>query len=109
MFAEVEIRLPTREDVVTVPQAAVTYSPYGDSVYVIIEPPADDDASAVTVRNTFVATGPVRGDQVAIESGLDAGAIVVTAGQQKLRNGARVVIDNSVAVGNQPDPRPSNN
>ncbi|MEE4186461.1 MAG: efflux RND transporter periplasmic adaptor subunit [Gammaproteobacteria bacterium] len=107
MFAQVSIELDTRTDVVTVPQAAITYSPYGDSVFVVL-PGAGPDAPA-TVKNTFVVTGATRGDQVAIETGLQAGAEVVTAGQQKLRNGATVVVDNSVPVSNQATIVPGNN
>jgi len=109
MFAGVGIELPAKADVTTVPQSAITYSPYGDAVYVVQEQRDADGAPAYTVVNTFVVLGPARGDQVAIESGLAAGATVVTAGQQKLRNGARVAIDNSVAVSNNPAPQPGNN
>ena len=107
MYVRVEVELPMRDSVVTVPQAAITYSPYGDSVYVVSDDP-EVDGQAI-VRNTFVTTGATRGDQVAIEAGLEAGAIVVTAGQQKLRNGARVRVDNSVIVSDAPDPQPANN
>jgi membrane fusion protein (multidrug efflux system) len=111
MFARVEIQLPTQGTVVTVPQSAVTYSPYGDSVYVVANQPeqAAGDQPVYAVSNTFVVLGATRGDQVAIESGLTAGMTVVTAGQQKLRNGSQVVIDNSVPVSNNPTPRPDNN
>jgi membrane fusion protein (multidrug efflux system) len=108
MFARVEIQLPTQGTVVTVPQSAVTYSPYGDSVYVVADQPAGDQP-VFSVTNTFVVLGATRGDQVAIESGLTAGMTVVTAGQQKLRNGSQVVIDNSVPVSNNPTPQPDNN
>jgi membrane fusion protein (multidrug efflux system) len=108
MFARVEIQLPTQGTVVTVPQSAVTYSPYGDSVYVVADQPAGDQP-VYAVSNTFVVLGATRGDQVTIESGLTAGMTVVTAGQQKLRNGSQVVIDNSVPVSNNPTPQPENN
>ncbi len=104
MFVEVTIALPRRDKVVTVPQSAVTYSPYGDSVFVV-----NDDGDTPSVTNTFVLPGATRGDQVAIEQGLAAGAVVVTAGQQKLRSGSRVRIDNSVAVSDAAAPRPANN
>ncbi|MEJ2138978.1 MAG: efflux RND transporter periplasmic adaptor subunit [Gammaproteobacteria bacterium] len=107
MYVEVDVELPTRDAVVTVPQAAITYSPYGDSVYVVSNEPDNNDT--LLVRNTFIKTGATRGDQVAIEAGLEPGAIVVTSGQQKLRNGAQVRIDNSVPVSDAPDPMPANN
>jgi len=56
----------------------------------------------LSVEIVFVQTGSTRGDQVAVVSGVAAGERVVTAGQIKLRNGARVVVDNSVPVSNQP-------
>jgi len=110
MFVRIAIAQPVRDDVVTVPQSAVTYSPYGDAVFVVV--PGERGADGVpqlTVRNTSVTTGATRGDQVAVESGLEAGMTVVTSGQQKLRNGSRIRVDNSVPVGNQPDPLPADN
>ena len=56
-----------------------------------------------------VVTGATRGDQIAVTSGLAAGATIVTAGQQKLRNGSLVVVDNSVPVSNSASPAPANN
>jgi membrane fusion protein (multidrug efflux system) len=107
MFARVKIALEQRNDVHTVPQAAIAYSPSGDSVYVVSAAP--DDATALAVRSVFVVSGDRRGDQIEIISGLQAGMTVVTAGQQKLHNGARVVVDNSVPVSNQPAPAVENN
>lgn len=111
MFARADVQLEMQQDVLTVPQSAIVYSPYGDAVYAVVEgtPQGDQEGATLTVVNTFVVTGPTRGDQIAIESGLQAGMTVVTAGQQKLRNGARVVINNTVPVGNDPDPTPANN
>ncbi len=111
MFARADVQLETQQNVLTVPQSAIVYSPYGDAVYAVVEgaPQGDQAGSTLTVVNTFVVTGSTRGDQIAIESGLQAGMTVVTAGQQKLRNGARVVINNTVPVGNDPDPTPANN
>ncbi len=101
MFAEVATQLPVQQQVVTLPQAAITFSPYGDSVF-IIHAAADENGEMVfSVDVVFVQTGSTRGDQVAIVSGVAPGDRVVTAGQIKLRKGARVVIDNSVPVSNQ--------
>ncbi|MFW2403809.1 MAG: efflux RND transporter periplasmic adaptor subunit [Gammaproteobacteria bacterium] len=109
MFAEVRVQLPTQEAVVTLPQSAITYSPYGDSVFVVTEMQGEDGGRSLNVENRFVQTGATRGDQVAILSGVAPGETVVTAGQIKLRNGASVVIDNSVLVSNQPSSIPENN
>lgn len=105
MFAQVRIALAEATDVITVPQSAIAFSPYGDAVYIVNDP----DSDSATVTNTFVVTGATRGDQIEIVSGLAAGQVVVTAGQQKLRNGARVVINNAVPVSNQAAPDASNN
>jgi membrane fusion protein (multidrug efflux system) len=109
MFAQIDIKLPKAEQVVTAPQSAITYSPYGDSVYVIEEVVDESGVTRQQVSNTFVVTGTKRGDQVAVVSGLEAGARVVTSGQQKLRNGVYVNVDNSVGVSNDPSPSPANN
>jgi membrane fusion protein (multidrug efflux system) len=105
MYVQVAVELPARDNVLTVPQSAVTYSPYGDSLFVV----GEDEDGAQIVRNTFVETGETRGDQVMIVSGVEAGATIVTAGQQKLRNGSRVQVDNSVSVSNQSAPVPVSN
>ena len=109
MFAEVSILLATEEGIVTVPQAAITFSPYGDSVYVIQDATDASGQPEPTVQNVFVTTGATRGDQVAIVNGLAAGQRVVTSGQLKLRNGSRVKIDNSVAVSDSAQPNPQEN
>jgi membrane fusion protein (multidrug efflux system) len=109
MFAQIEIQLPKQEKVVTVPQSAITFSPYGDSVYVIESVVDEQGQTQQSAVNTFIVAGATRGDQVAISSGLEEGAMVVTSGQQKLRNGIFVNIDNTVAVSNDPNPITVNN
>jgi membrane fusion protein (multidrug efflux system) len=109
MFAEVAVELGSKEQVVTLPQSTITYSPYGDSVFVIEEARDDAGHTALVARNRFVEVGDTRGDQVAILSGVDVGETVVTAGQIKLRNDTAVVVDNSVRVSNEVNPLPENN
>jgi membrane fusion protein (multidrug efflux system) len=70
--------------------------------------PTGDDGASIA-ESVSVVTGSARGDQVAIESGLTTGMVVVTSGQQKLQNGASVVVDNTVTVSNQPAPAADNN
>jgi len=108
MFVRVEIKLSAQDNVLTVPKAAITYSPYGNSVYVVRSNPTGDDGASIA-ESVSVVTGSARGDQVAIESGLTTGMVVVTSGQQKLQNGASVVVDNTVTVSNQPAPAADNN
>ena len=109
MFAEVSIPLPAEESVVTVPQSAITFSPYGDSVYVVQDSIDASGRPGPTVQNVFVTTGATRGDQVAIINGLAAGERVVTSGQLKLRNGSRVAVHNSVSVSDSAQPIPKEN
>ena len=93
MFAAVRTVLPPRPSVLTLPQTAITYNPYGDSVFVIQE-----SESGSRVQRRQVKTGGVRHGRVEIVQGLQAGEQVVIAGQVKLHNDQAVVIDNSVVL-----------
>ena len=102
MFANVAVLAGEESEVVTVPRTAVTYSLYGDAVYVVTpEEPKEGEAKPsdaeqiYVVERRFVRPGQVRGDLVAINFGLKEGEQVVTTGQLKLDNGSRVRIDNS--------------
>jgi membrane fusion protein (multidrug efflux system) len=94
MFAEVQTLLPVRDNVLTVPQVAITYNPYGDAVFVVME---KDEGLVVERRQ--VQTGSVRDRRVEVTQGLSAGDRVVSAGQLKLRNGQPVVVDDTVRLG----------
>ena len=108
MFARVEVVLPGTNDYLTMPNSAITYNPYGDSVF-LVEPAASDaEGAKPTVRRAFVKLGPARGDQVAVLSGLETGQQVVTSGQLKLRNGSRIVIDNSRTPADAAQPQVEN-
>jgi membrane fusion protein (multidrug efflux system) len=97
MYATVDITTGAPQNYVTLPQTAITYNPYGDTVYVVESKGVDADGKPQMVaRQTFVAVGPTRGDQVAVLKGVEEGDMVVTAGQIKLHNGSVVLIDNSV-------------
>ncbi len=91
MFAEVDTLLKERDRVLTLPERAVTYNPYGESVFVVNE--AD---GRKTVALTQIKTGQVRDGRVEIVSGLDEGTEVVSDGHNKLRNGQAISVDNSV-------------
>lgn len=102
MFANVAVLAGEESEVVTVPRTAVTYSLYGDAVYVVTpEEPKEGEAKPsdaeqiYVVERRFVRPGQVRGDLVAINFGLKEGEQVVTTGQIKLNNDSRVRIDNS--------------
>jgi membrane fusion protein (multidrug efflux system) len=97
MYATVQIPTGAPQNYITLPQTAVTYSPFGDTVYVVEEKGADAKGEPQRIaRQTFVTTGATRGDQVAILKGVGDGDMVVTAGQIKLHNGSIVMIDNAI-------------
>jgi membrane fusion protein (multidrug efflux system) len=104
MFSSVEVQLPVAEKVITVPLSAIVYNPYGNGVYVVEKP--EKDGPGLVVRQQFVQTGATRGDQVAITKGVKAGDIVVTAGQLKLRNGASIVVNNTIVPSDSATPQP---
>jgi membrane fusion protein, multidrug efflux system len=109
MFANVAIDSGDSTNQVTVPQTAITYNPYGDTVYLVQHGGRDDSGKPRdTVLQRFVKLGPTRGDQVAIETGVSAGDVVVSAGQMKLHNGTAILINNSVQPADDPHPTPPN-
>jgi membrane fusion protein (multidrug efflux system) len=114
MFANVTVLVGQPADVVTVPRTAVTYSLYGDSIYVAKPASETADAKAgapagggpaepMVAERRFVRTGQVRGDRVAVTFGLGAGELVVTTGQLKLNPGASIHIDKSQALSPPPE------
>jgi membrane fusion protein (multidrug efflux system) len=131
MFARANVEVGDKKRYLTLPQTALTYNPYGSTVFILVPPgtkPAEDGASAASAaapaapaapasgggsglvaQQTFVTTGETRGDQVAILKGLREGQEVVTSGQIKLKNGTPVVVDNSVQPANSPNPTPQEN
>lgn len=109
MYANVEIDNGSATTQITLPQSAITYNPYGDTVYVVQKNGVDDKGHPkLTALQRFVQVGDTRGDQVAMKSGVAAGEEIVTAGQVKLRNGAPIVIDNTVVPTNDAAPTPPN-
>jgi len=117
MFANLEVLLPEAPRRVVVPETAITYTLYGNSVYVI-EPLKDDsgevqkddqDEPQLQVQRRFVETGPRRGGWVVILKGLAPGEQVVTSGQLKLDNGARVAIVEDRTLKLEPDRQPAGN
>jgi membrane fusion protein (multidrug efflux system) len=113
MYANVAVRSEDAARVVAIPSTAVLHAPYGDSVFVV-EPPKGDGKSPPAgdgvkqVRQQFVRLGEERGDFVAVLDGVKAGEELVSAGAFKLRNGARVVVNNKVKAKPELDPRPEN-
>jgi membrane fusion protein (multidrug efflux system) len=109
MFATVKIADGESKSRITLPETAITYNPYGNMVFIVEQHGSDDKGQPrYTVQQRLVKLGATRGDQVAVEDGIKAGEIVVAAGQIKLRNGASVVIDNTVMPENEVNPNPPN-
>ena len=109
MYANVEIDSGDATDQITLPQAAITFNPYGDTVFIVEKSGVDEHGKPkAVVQQRFVKLGATRGDQVAIQSGIVAGDVVVTGGQMKLRNGAGVIVNNSVLPTNELVPTPPN-
>jgi membrane fusion protein (multidrug efflux system) len=106
MFVQVEVGIGANRPVITLPASAISYAPYGDSVFVITDMKDPKGQTYRGVRQQFVKVEGTRGDQVAVVSGVNPGDEVVTSGVFKLRNGAAVQINNKVQPGNNPAPKP---
>ncbi|HKW51775.1 MAG TPA: efflux RND transporter periplasmic adaptor subunit [Candidatus Eisenbacteria bacterium] len=106
MFVEVEAKLGAGSSTVSLPATAVSYAPYGNSIFVVKDLKGPNGKSYRGVEQRFVKLGGSRGDQVAVVSGLKPGEEVVTSGVFKLRNGASVLVNNQVRPGNNPAPKP---
>ena len=112
MFANVAVLVGKAQSLVTLPRTGVTYSLYGDSVYVVKPAPvAAGSAQAapadqMIVERRSVKLGDARGARVSILSGLEPGEQVVSEGQSKLMAGARVRVDNSLALPASLNPLP---
>lgn len=109
MFASVAVVLPAKNQVLTLPATAILPAPYGDSVF-IVEDQKDEKTgkSGLVVRQQFVRLGEKRGDFVAITSGLEAGATVVSVGVFKLGNDQAVIVDNTLNPKFSLNPKPDN-
>ncbi|MEB0139321.1 MULTISPECIES: efflux RND transporter periplasmic adaptor subunit [unclassified Undibacterium] len=108
MFANVAIDVGDKNKYITLPQTAITYNPYGSTVFVVKDGDKKDEQGQLVkvAQQVFVTTGATRGDQVAVLKGIEVGQMVVTSGQLKLKNGTPVIVDNSVQPKNSPNPTP---
>jgi membrane fusion protein (multidrug efflux system) len=106
MFVSVEVMLPAKKNVITVPESAINYAPYGDSVFVIESMQHPDESSYQGVRQQPVTLGATRGDQVEILTGLKPGEEIVTSGVFKLQPGSPIKVDNTVQPENEAAPKP---
>jgi membrane fusion protein (multidrug efflux system) len=107
MFAKAEVTLPEKHKTLVVPGSAISYAPFGDSVFVIDKKKDEKTGKeSQVIRQQFVRVGEARGDFVAITQGLKAGEVLVSTGVFKLRNGMTVTINNDLAPKPQLNPNP---
>ena len=107
MFVSVTVDTGASERRLTLPQTAISFNPYGNTVFVVEDKGKQPDGKPKLVAaQRFVTTGATRGDQIAVLSGVKEGETVVTAGQLKLRNGVPVIINNSVQPSDEAAPKP---
>lgn len=109
MFANVAVDVGERERHLTLPQSAISFNPYGETVFVVKHSDKKDDKGKPqlpTAQQVFVTTGAKRGDQIAVTKGIEEGEEIVTSGQLKLKNGTPLNIDNSVQPPNSVNPKP---
>lgn len=106
MFATVKLETGAPQRLVTLPQTAVSYNPYGSLVYIVEDKGKGADGKPELIgRQVFVTTGATRGDQVAILKGVKDGEMIVTSGQVKLRNNVPLIIDNRIVPTNDANPK----
>lgn len=107
MFVTVDVATGKPQRHITLPQTAISYNPYGNTVF-LVQHKAEGTGgkTKLIAEQKFVTTGATRGDQIAVLSGIKEGAVVVTAGQMKLRNGTPVAINNKIQPTDNPAPNP---
>jgi membrane fusion protein (multidrug efflux system) len=107
MFIKAWIDLPDKHKTLVIPGSAVSYAPYGDSVFVI-EKKTDPKTGkeSLTLRQQVVRVGQARGDFIAITQGIKEGETVVSTGVFKLRNAMAVFVSNDLAPKPELNPTP---
>ena len=115
MFANLQVLLPSEQSRIVIPETAITYTLYGNSVLVVKEgqPPEPEEGTMATetdepylvVERRFVKTGERRDGRVVVLEGLEAGEQVVVAGQLKLDSGAHVAIAEKRTLELKPEAR----
>jgi membrane fusion protein (multidrug efflux system) len=106
MYVQAQLANGAKTSAVTLPASAISYAPFGDSVFIVEQVKGPDGKSYRGVRQQFVKLGGSRGDQVAVLTGVKPGEEVVTSGVFKLRPGAAVNVNNSIRPANSAAPKP---
>ena len=109
MFVQAAVKVGEGRPVVSLPASAISYAPYGDSVYIVSNLKGPGGQTYRGVKQQVVKLEGARGDQVGIASGVQPGDEVVTSGVFKLRNNAAVLVNNKVQPSNNPAPKPEDN
>jgi membrane fusion protein (multidrug efflux system) len=105
MFARVIVTTGTPKRNLTLPQAAISYNPYGSIVYSAVEEGKDDKGQPKLIaKQKFVEVGQTRGDQIVVVKGVKEGEQVITSGQLKLKNNSIITVNNSVVPSNDAHP-----
>jgi len=102
MFVRLAVLSGAKQHYLTLPQTSITFNPYGSTVFLVQK----DEKGKGTAQQTFVTTGPTRGDQVAVVSGIKEGEEVVTSGQLKLKNGTPLDISTLAQPADAQNPTP---
>ncbi|RUQ81690.1 efflux RND transporter periplasmic adaptor subunit [Legionella septentrionalis] len=106
MFADIEVEQPSIPNVVVLPTTAISFSLYGNSVFLIEKDGKKDKEGKdiLVVKRAFVSTGEQEGNFTMIKKGVSAGQEVVSVGEIKLQDGTRVVINNDIQLNETVDP-----
>jgi membrane fusion protein, multidrug efflux system len=102
MFVRVAVLSSSQQHYLTLPQTSITFNPYGSTVFLVEK----DAKGNRTAQQTFVTTGPTRGDQIAVLTGIKEGEEVVTSGQLKLKNGTPLDISTLAQPSDAANPKP---
>lgn len=109
MFARVAVQIGEQKSYLTLPQTAITFNPYGETVFLVKPSDKKDEKGKPEMpraQSVFVTTGATRGDQIAVLTGIKEGDVVVTSGQLKIKNGTPLIIDNSSTPADEAAPTP---
>ncbi len=100
MFASIEVEQPPIPNVVVLPSTAISYTLYGNSVFIIEKDnhPDEKGSDILRVKRVFVSTGDQQGNYTMITKGIKAGQLVAASGELKLQDGTRVTINNDVPL-----------
>ncbi len=105
MYVSVQVQAGEKQHYLTLPRTAVTFNPYGETVY-LVEEKGKAGKPALFAKQAFITVGLSRGDQVAILSGIKEGDLVVSSGQLKLKSGSPIIINNKIQPSSDAAPKP---